>query len=401
MDDKQAPARRHARWLVAATAAGALTLGLAAPAGALRPPVDDIYDPVYSYDPPSDFPVATTPEYPLTPPPAQDPVPAPAPPAPPAPAPPPAPDPQPAPTPAPQTETAQQKAERQINEAIEDVRRLLADPACAALIGRWPNNYPTGLSALDVFEAILAANPRQFFNEYNDTLGNAFAGSTPVGSGPAGTIAVFKPFHEAEPGVQYTITVNGAPFTFMIEDTYNTYTRDYSYQLTGREFRALALLHELRHIQGNLDQTHNADPSRPSEAENEAIVDKCFPNATRVPRPPETQVRPAVPDLLPELPAPVINGLPDADPGEPPLNPHGSDPVITVDGQELPGGYYSDDPVIRGEDGSVIEGGEVGPYPDPPADTGVSDDPYDPGYDEYYDYDYGYFDEFYVEELAD
>ena len=225
MEGRQASARRRARWLIGATAAGALTLGLAAPAGALaRPPVDEVYDPVYPYDPPGDFPVASPPEYPLTPPPSVDPVPA----------------------PEPQGETARQKAQRQFNEAIDDVRKLLADPACAALIGRWPNNYPTGLSALDAFEAILAAG--HLYNQYDDTLGNAFAGSTPVGSGPAGTIAVFKPFHEAEPHVQYTITVNGAPLTFTIEDTYNTYTRDYSYELSGREFRALALLHELRHI---------------------------------------------------------------------------------------------------------------------------------------------------------
>jgi hypothetical protein len=319
----------------------------------------------------------------------------------------------PAPAPAPQGETAQQKAERQINEAIADVRALLANPACAAFIGRWPNNYPTGMSAADVFEAILAASPRQFFNEWNGTWDNNFAGGGPVGSGPAGTIAVFRPFHEMEPGVPVTITIEGVPSTFTMEDTYNTYTRDYSYELSGREWRALALLHELGHVQGTLNESHNHSSSnQPHETENEAIVDNCFPNARRVPRPPETQVRPAAPDLLPELPAPVISDLPLGDASGPVENPHGSDPVITVDGQVLDGGYYSDDPVIRGETARSSRAARSAP-PDPPSGNDGSDyyDDYDASYDDSYDYgygydesyddDYGYFDEFYVEELAD
>jgi hypothetical protein len=380
------PPRLRGRRLSIAGVIGVLILGLAAPASALLPMLDEGPGPADSYWTPDPGPVnevspgVPTPEQqppaPTPAPPPQDPSPSPAAPAPPA--------------------LDQATADAQLSQALRDARAALANPDCAALIGRWPNNYPTGLTALDVLDTIAAAlNPRQLANDWTGSNGDAWAAGGPLGSGPAGSIEVYRRFHEARPGVEYTLVRNGETFVYTLEDTYNTYSRDYIYSLTAEEFRALAVLHELRHVQGSLDGNHNGSLA----AANEAIIDACFPNARRQPNPTydATHIT-APPEPIPLALPPLDNGTGGGGGGGagPVENPHGSDPRIIVDGTELDGGYYSDDPVIRGEDGSVVDGGTVGPYPDPPEESweppyedpcypdGCYDpypgEPYDPGY---------------------
>jgi hypothetical protein len=364
---------------------GALVLGVAAPAGALLPMLDDGPAPADSYWTPDPGPASEVstgaPALEQQPPPA------------PAPAPPQSPTSAPATTPPPALDQA--TADAQLTQALRDARAALANPACAALIGRWPNNYPTGLTALDVLDTIAAAqNPRQLANSWTGSNGDAWAAGGPVGSGPAGSIEVYQRFHEARPGVEYSLVRNGQTFVYTLEDTYNTYRRDYIYSLTAEEFRALAVLHELRHVQGSLDAEHNGSLA----AANEAIVDACFPNARRQPNTAYDATHIAAPpEPIPLALPPLGDWTGGSGGGAGPVeNPHGSDPRIIVDGTELDGGYYSDDPVITGEDGTIVDGGTVGPYPDspeaswePPYEDPCSPDgcyepypgePYDPGY---------------------
>jgi hypothetical protein len=193
------------------------------------------------------------------------------------------------------------------------------------------------------------------------------------GGGSEGVIAFYTPFF-GELGPASTDDPASLPYN----STYNTGTRDYLYVLTPDEFRTLVVLHELRHVQGNLDGAHNGQ----LQAENESIVDKCFPNARRVPNPNRLTATPAPSEPIASTP-PIDSGISITDLMGPVENPHGSYPTITVDGVELDGGYYSEAPVIT-VDGVELEGGEVGPYPDT-ADTGqvdgygYGDDYVDPG----------------------
>ncbi|HEY7072929.1 MAG TPA: hypothetical protein VH479_22565 [Acidimicrobiales bacterium] len=378
----RAPARgrRRRRGLVMAGVAGAVALGLAAPVGALRPMLDGGWDgPAIEepYDggvwvPPVESDVPAPPPPPPAPAPTPAPAPAPAPAAEPAPAP--APDPAPAaePTPAPaaepdpgqaQGETQEQRARRQLAEAIADVRELLADPACRAFIDGAVLDEG---NALDLFNAMVAAtDPRAINNDYTYDDGSTFArGGRLPDEGNRPVIEVYRRFHEETvPPELYNRPTGG----------------DYAYQLTPRQARALTLLHELRHITGTLDGTHNGSLA----GENEDTITRCILAAQRVGGP--VQVT-APPDQLPTIDTPIIPTVIPPFPENDPL-PESDEPQLLVP-----------DLVIRGGDGSVIEGGEVyDPNLDPdyppadptgpycwPEDCVVPDDPggvpFDPGY---------------------
>jgi hypothetical protein len=396
--------RRRFRGLVIAGVAGAAALGLAAPVGALVPMLDGGWDGP-AVEEPYDGGVWVPPvesDVPAPPPPPPAPAPAPAPDPAPAPAPAPAPVAEPAPAPAPapdpgqtqvQGETREQRARRQLAEAIADVRELLADPACRAFIDGAVLDEG---NALDLFnEMVAATNPRAINNDYNYDDGAYARGGRLVDEGNRPVLEVYRPFHEDT----------------VLPETYNRSTGgDYAYQLTPRQARALVVLHELRHITGTLDGTHNGNPV----GENEDIVTRCILAAQRVGGP--IQVT-APPDQLPTIDSPIIPTIIPPFPEEEPL-PESDEPQLLVP-----------DLVIRGGDGSVLEGGEVydpnldpdyppsdptGPYcwpedcisPDDPGDV-----PFDPGYggggggeisDPDWGWDWGYDDGEYApeEELA-
>ena len=168
-----ARSRPRRRRLLAAAIAGAVTLGVAAPAGALL--LESALDSGAWWQAPPGVEDDTVSTAPVEPAPAE---PAPAPPAP------------------PQDERAQQ-AERQMQEAIDDVRALLADPRCAAYIGGTPDEpgHP-----LDVFNAMVAAdNPRAIYNTWSEDHGTSWAiGGRLDDEGGRPVIQVFRRFHEVE-----------------------------------------------------------------------------------------------------------------------------------------------------------------------------------------------------------
>jgi hypothetical protein len=394
----RAPRRRRLRRVATFGVAAAFGLGLATPALALSPYLDQpmtglwLDDGGWDYQQPVDQGWDSAP----------DPAPAPAP----APAEEPVPLRAPAPAPVPepvsaspvagdqsaqtQAQTTQPQAEEILVKAVADARAKL-DPAspCATLVGSY-----AGMSARDVLDAINRAHKFLAMPD-RSTADNAPA-ETFNGGGPEGVIGFYKPFFgELGP------TSPDDPASVPYVNTYNTGNHDYVYVLTPEEFRALVVLHELRHVQGNLSGDHNGN----LREENEDIVAKCFPNARRVPNPNRLPAASAPSAPIPTTP-PIDTGVTVTDIMGPVENPRGSYPTITVDGVELDGGYYSEAPVIT-VDGVELEGGEVGPYPDT-ADAGQVDG-YDYGYDDYgyddyayyYGYDYGYDEYVYEEELAD
>jgi hypothetical protein len=379
----RAPRRRRLRRVATFGVAAAFGLGLATPALALTPDLDDpmtglwLDDGGWDYQEPVDQGSDSS----------QDPAPAPAP----------APEPAPAPasgdqsgqTPAP---TPQQQADAIVAKAVADARAQL-DPAspCAAFIGSY-----NGMSARDVLDAIARAGKFLAMPDHVDP-DNAPA-ETLNGGGPEGIVGFYKGFFgDLNP------TSPDDPTSAPYFKTYNTGTHEYLYALTPDELRAVILLHELRHVTAVLAGTHDGGFSK----ENEDIVAKCFPNARRVPNPSRLPA-PSEPSTPISSTPPLDTGISITDIMGPVENPHGSYPTITVDGVELDGGYYSEAPVIT-VDGVELEGGEVGPYPDTATTGDVSGGYDDYGYDDYgyedygyedYGYDYGY-DDYAVEELAD
>jgi hypothetical protein len=379
----RAPARgrRRIRGLAVAGVAGAVALALATPVGALLPMLDGgsespaMEEPADGgvWVPPveSDVPAPPPPPPAPAPEPAPSPAPAPAPTPEPAPAPAPAPAAASAPAPAPaaepapspgQGETTEQRARRQLAEAIADVRELLADPACRAFIDGGVRDEG---NALDLFnEMVASTNPRAINNDYLYDDGSFARGGRLADEGNRPVLEVYRRFHEET----------------VPPDTYNRPTGgDYAYQLTPRQARALIVLHELRHITGTLDGTHNGNPV----GENEDTITRCILAAQRVGGPIQAT---APPDPLPvnndPIILPIIHPIPDEDP-----LPESDEPQLLVP-----------DLTIVGEDGSVLEGGEVyDPNLDPdyppadptgpycwPEDCVYPDDPggvpFDPGY---------------------
>jgi hypothetical protein len=247
-------------------------------------------------------------------------------------------------------------------EAIADVRELLADPVCRAFIDGGVQDEG---NALDLFnEMVASTNPRAIYNSYLEDDGSAFArGGRLADEGNRPVLVVFRAFHE----------------TTVPPELYNRPSGgDYAYQLTPRQARALIVLHELRHITGTLDGTHNGNPI----GENEDTVRACIPAAQPVGG--SVEVR-APQDRLPTIDGPII--VPIVPPFPEERLSESDEPVLLVP-----------DLTIIGEDGSVIEGGDVydpnldpdypatdptGPYcwpedcvyPDAPGG-----EPYDPGY---------------------
>ena len=179
--------------------------------------------------------------------------------------------------------------------------------------------------------------------------------------------------------------------------------------LTADEYRAFVILHELAHLTGQLPADHYDDDFA-REAYNSAIFWNCLRRG-----PDDEPLCPSVGVGGPPPPCPRRGGViivpadgTGASTSHPPL-PESQDPVIDF-GDGLPESeepvidFGSDPPVIRADDGSMIDGGEVGEaYSDDPiltTDDGtvLDDDFLDPaGYPDYYDdgsydydYDYGY-----------
>ncbi len=233
-----------------------------------------------------------------------------------------------------------------------------------------------------------------------------------IGSGSNGRIDLYKDFHD-DPTAD--------DFYRAFGDNENRPLVDAMFAAFGgppspTEWRALILLHEIMHLTGNLPGDHNGNFV--FEAINSAIYTNCVrgganrdPGGVGVGGPPADQPLP-VPSPPPVGGGPVGGGGGDL--------PTSDDPVID---------FGSDDPVATGEDGTPIEGGDVGeaygdPYGDPDPgdpycypdgcvyDPGYGGVPYDPGYGggdyccggggggDYYpelDDDYWYY---YAEELA-
>jgi hypothetical protein len=220
-------------------------------------------------------------------------------------------------------------------------------------------------------------------------------------------------------------------------NNYNSYSRDYIYRLTPREVRALALLHEYRHLAGS----YNGERNGTEGPANEAIIDHCLPlarkqlgNPTYI-RAPQDPIEIAPIDGFPTTiivsPAPAppppgpgagdveigpLEGEPgyeEPDPDAPVIDPSDATPVIL--GPETgtvpppppaapPSDPPSDPPPPAGSNPGSYPGSDPGydPSADPGYDPGYgdgSDDPgydpgygdggYDPGYDPGYDYGYG------------
>jgi len=242
------------------------------------------------------------------------------------------------------------------------VRELLADPACRAFIDGAVLDEGNALDLL--IEMAAATNPRAINNDYRYDDGSTFAaGGRLPDEGFRPVLEVYRRFHEET----------------VPPETYNRSTGgDYRYQLTPRQARAMIVLHELQHITGALDGTHNGSLA----GANEDIITRCILAAQRVGGP--IQVT-APPDQLPTIDTPIIPIIIHPIPDEEPL-PESDEPQLLVP-----------DLVIRGGDGSVLEGGEVyDPNLDPdyppieegpycwPEDCVYPDDPggvpFDPGY---------------------
>jgi hypothetical protein len=119
-------------------------------------------------------------------------------------------------------------------------------------------------NALDLFnEMVAATNPRAINNDYLYDDGSYARGGRLADEGNRPVLEVYRPFHEET----------------VLPETYNRSSGgDYAYQLTPRQARALVVLHELRHITGTLDGTHNGNPV----GENEDLVTRCILAAQRV-----------------------------------------------------------------------------------------------------------------------
>ena len=385
--ERRTPRRRARRAGLGLAAAAFVALahvtGSVGTAHALRP-IDDGGG--GGYESPPYVPPYQPPAPPPAPAPAPDPAPAATAPAPapapdPAPAPAPDPAPAPAPTPAPSPEatpgdpsgtadpsaeppeTRRQRADRQRQETIDAVKRLLEDDRCAAFIGISTETFPESsqpITARDIFERLLqrpGGIVDQFDTYYKDDAPDGSKGYTFAsadGDEAQGTITLYKPFHDV------LVRPSG----------YNTYRGETGYILTPEQNRALVLLHELRHLMGTLSADHNGD----KKGEDEATIAKCIPDAetTMVVHAPQDPIptNPDIPDIPIQVPVPQPDPLPSSD-----------DPIID---------FGSDCPVIRGEDGTIIDGGECG---DPgeselpelgdccdevPGDPGDSGDPWDP-----------------------
>ena len=388
MPDNDTPARgrwfqRRRGWRLAAVGLAAIfVVGLATPVGALLPfDADQVWSPADYWSPepepappPEPAPVepAPTPPEPApsepTSPPAQNPGGSPDNPAPPATG-------ATGTTPAEQALTPQQQADARVNKAIADARTALANPGCRDFVGRGPGNE----TALQVLDAIANSvnNPgqKQLYNFYNLAKQTSdgrevYAETNTVGSAAGGTLYFYKAFHDSTLPTSY----------------YNPPTSpdNKMYELDADQARTMVVLHELMHLLGTLTDSHTTTDALGNTDSDlgdiqDIIITNCIPNARRVARP---AARPGGGDGggAPNDGPVVANPYPPSGGGPGDL-PESDYPVID---------FGSDCPVIRGEDGSIIEGGDCGPgeselpelgdcCDEVPSDPDPGE-PYDPGY---------------------
>jgi hypothetical protein len=310
-----------------------------------------------------------------------------------------------------QGETAQQRAQRLLDQAIADVRALLADEDCAMWLAFGEVGAETQpldpQTALNDFNAIVNARLHNLYNQRDPEPGHALtlAAAGPVGSGPNADLYIYEPFYAED-------FDSGIFQQTPLRVTYNTYNHDYVYQLTPRQVRALTLLHEYRHAAGTLNGSHNGDPDSAASraaaivAGNEEIIERCL-HARRDPNPTWVTAPPDPIELAP------IDGIPTTiDPITPaplpPPPPRDGEGDVTIGPLEGEPGYREpspDAPVIDPSDAQPVVLPD-NPVPPVPADPGPTepgcptgcldpddgyDDPYDPGYDYGGDdpYDYG------------
>ena len=282
---------------------------------------------------------------------------------------------------------------RERRDAIEGARTALALPGCRDYIGSSPQNE----SALQVLDNV-SSTAGGIVDDWDEDPdgpqpGTKIAaqaegpnGGSGFGKGSQGVIRFFKGFHEA----RTTSYVNA-----------RTHPDNKVYQLDPGQQRVLVVLHELLHLVGKLDGDHVytdgiGNASNDLASIEDAVIINCIPNARRVDRPaaPGGGSGSEAPGTQPGG-APGDNSVTFPDP---PLQEH-NDVVLGDDFEEDFGS--SEQPVIRDEDGTVLEGGVLdGGDDDPygyeepfgyedPGDIGV---PYDPGYGggDYVDPGYGY-----------